>query len=227
MDGQLSFPGADEPEEPSDHPREASAEELAQIRAEQRLPVETVALGYIGIEQARMQLAAGKPARTTIKRKCTVCDSDLADVNPNDQHLTAHCAGCGRYIAHLPRSDFGLSTRPVANRGRMSPKRRVRILARDRGRCVLCGQAGEGVELTVDHLLTIDDGLRLGADLELLDHDLNLAAMCYPCQLGKGNISSPLVFYIGLLLLRAESARSKGMPLEPVTVTPPAVLPEA
>jgi hypothetical protein len=69
----------------------------------------------------------------------------------------------------------------------------------------------EGAQLTIGHLLSVRDGERLGAEQHLVWDDLNLAAMCETCQLGLRDQSVPTVFYLALLLLRAERARRDGV----------------
>lgn len=170
-----------------------------------------------------MALQAGIAAKTRVRRRCQRCNSDIATVTPNGPHLAATCATCGVFIYNAPRHEFGLATRPVSeNRKEIRPKRRAAILARDNGRCVLCGRAAaDGVALTIGHLLSVDEGVALGADRDLLNDDLNLAAMCDTCQLGLGRQSVPVVVYLGLLLLYAERARRDGQPLEQIDITVP------
>jgi ribosomal protein S14 len=161
----------------------------------------------LGLAQARLELEAGRAAKLRVKRPCRSCGSNIAVVRPG-QHLSAWCATCQAFSYHLPRAEVGLATRPVTDvRPKISAGRRARILARDNGRCVLCGRAGAGdVPLTIAHLVSVKDGRRLGADDGLIWDDLNLAAMCDACQLGLRDRSVPPVVYLVLLLLRAQRA---------------------
>lgn len=198
--------------DPSPHPREAEPEELQARRRAQQLPVDQRALNVIGLAQARAALEAGRTARIKVERSCRDCGSDIADVTPNRQHYSAWCADCQTFSHHVSRTYLGLARRPVSDSRRNIPAgRRARILARDNGRCVLCGRsAAEGVQLTVGHLVSVKDGERLNADEGLIWDDLNLAAMCDTCQLGLRDVSVGPVVYLALICLRAKRARSDG-----------------
>jgi hypothetical protein len=161
------------------------------------------------LAQARIELAAGRAATFRVPRSCRSCGSDIATVRPSGQHLGAWCAVCRAFSYNLPRVEVGLATRPVSDvRPRLPARRRAQILARDNGRCVLCGRsAAEDVQLTVGHLVSVKDGQRLGVDEALIWDDLNLAAMCDTCQLGLSDQSVPVVVFLALALLRAQRAR--------------------
>jgi hypothetical protein len=205
-DGQLGFFDAGQGDDA--RPREATGDELEARRDAQRLPVDQQALNVLGIAQARIELEAGRAAKLRVERPCRSCGSNIAVVRPG-QHLSAWCAACRAFSYHLPRAEVGLATRPVTDvRPKISAGRRARILARDNGRCVLCGRAAaDEVPLTIAHLVSVKDGQRLGADDSLIWDDLNLAAMCDACQLGLRDQSVPPVVYLALLLLRAQRAR--------------------
>jgi 5-methylcytosine-specific restriction endonuclease McrA len=79
-------------------------------------------------------------------------------------------------------------------------------MERDHGRCVLCGTPDD---LTIGHLLSVADALRVGATTAELGDDANLAAMCQACNLGLGRRSvSLLTATILHHLLQAERLRS-------------------
>jgi 5-methylcytosine-specific restriction endonuclease McrA len=207
-DGQLGFFDSGDGTGPR-HPQEATDEELEARRRARHLPVDQAALNLIGVAQARIELAAGRAATFRVGRSCRSCGSDIATVRPSGQHLSAWCAVCRAFSYHLPRTEVGLATRPVSDvRPRLPARRRAQILARDNGRCVLCGRsAAEDVQLTVGHLVSVKDGQRLDVDEALIWDDLNLAAMCDTCQLGLNDQSVPVVVFLALALLRAQRAR--------------------
>jgi hypothetical protein len=192
--------------------REASPDEIEERRRAAQLPIDQQALNVLGIAQARDQLTQGRAATVKIDPPCRHCGASVADVRPSGQHLSAWCRSCDRFTHHVPRTSFGLASRPVSGtRPRIAASRRARILTRDNGRCVLCGRsAAEGAQLTIGHLLSVRDGERLGAEQHLVWDDLNLAAMCDTCQLGLHDRSVPTVFALALLLLRAGRARRDG-----------------
>lgn len=59
-------------------------------------------------------------------------------------------------------------------------KRRTEIIAKDHGRCCLCGRsAKDGVQLDVDHFIPVSKGGKSTDD--------NLWTLCHDCNLGKSN----------------------------------------
>jgi hypothetical protein len=64
----------------------------------------------------------------------------------------------------------------------------------------------------VGHLLSVADGVNLGAIESELNDDVNLAAMCESCNLGMGwrSVSPATYARILLHLIRAASRTSRG-----------------
>lgn len=61
-------------------------------------------------------------------------------------------------------------------------KRRLEIIAKDGGRCCLCGRAArDGVQLDVDHFIPVSKGGKSTDD--------NLWTLCHDCNLGKSNFT--------------------------------------
>jgi hypothetical protein len=96
-------------------------------------------------------------------------------------------------------------------RRRISASRQASILNRDHGRCVLC--AGREA-LTIGHLLSLEEGLELGASSELLNSDANLAAMCEACNIGLAHgpksVNPRLYALVMLRLIEADHRRMAG-----------------
>jgi len=113
------------------------------------------------------------------------------------------CASCGRFQYNRPRDESGRDIRRLRTRPDLKPSQRARVLDRDSGCCVLCHRAD--LPLDVGHLVSVDDGRKLGmTDAELFD-DENLAAMCAVCNSGYSERSvSPRIF---AALIRARIGR--------------------
>lgn len=80
------------------------------------------------------------------------------------------------------------------------------MLDRDGACCVICHR--DNVPLEVGHLVSLDDGKKLGlTDAELSD-DENLAAMCAPCNSGySAQTVNPKII---VAAMRARIARRGG-----------------
>jgi hypothetical protein len=85
-------------------------------------------------------------------------------------------------LYNAPRTETGAKPRTVKTlRRSIRPTQQARILDRDHARCALCGSTDD---LTIGHLLSLEDGARLGATIAELYSDENLAAMCEACNVG-------------------------------------------
>jgi 5-methylcytosine-specific restriction endonuclease McrA len=154
---------------------------------------------------ARMRRQLGAITGYESRQPCPDCAITLAAmVSSNGQNIV-RCARCGRHLYNAPKTETGQRPRTVETlRRAIKPSQQARILDRDHRTCVLCGRSD--VQLTIGHLLSVDDGVTVGAkEIELYD-DANLAAMCEACNLGLSRHSvSPRTYAVIMLhLVRAE-----------------------
>ena len=142
-----------------------------------------------------------------VARPCRFCGSTDGILLERNGQNTVYCARCGKHSYNAPKTETGERPRTVSTvRERIKPSQQARIFDRDQGRCLLCGSR-EG--LTIGHLLSIDDAVRLGGVGPELHDDANLAAMCEACNLGLGRRSVSPRTYAVLMhrLVLAEIAR--------------------
>lgn len=125
--------------------------------------------------------------------ECSCPDGVVTEVNGQD---VVRCFWCDKYAYCRPRAESGREVRSVRTRPRIKPSQRARILERDNYTCVSCHTAD--VPMHLGHLLSVADGLRVGATEDELYSDENLAAMCEECNLGQGekSVSVRLVYRI-------------------------------
>lgn len=113
------------------------------------------------------------------------------------------CATCTDFVQWIGKKALGDPIRSLTPRGEcVKPKQRQRILARDGGRCMLCGAAPPDIILNAGHILSHADGEAHGLPEELIDSDDNLMAMCERCNSGLGKQSLPLYLAEALLTRR-------------------------
>lgn len=118
---------------------------------------------------------------------CRKCGSGSVRVETRNGQDCVWCLACDRYSHNAPRTETGREVRNLRTRPDIKPKQRSRILDRDQAQCFLCHRSD--VDLDVGHLVSVDDGCRLGlTEAEMYD-DANLAAMCTLCNSGYGAIS--------------------------------------
>jgi hypothetical protein len=123
-----------------------------------------------------------RPRAHQARAPCPRCGTTDARLEIRGNQATVRCAICARHLYNAPKTETGEAPRTVRTlRRSIRPAQQARILNRDRGRCVLCGVTED---LTIGHLLSIEDGLALGATFDELNSDANLAAMCEACNLG-------------------------------------------
>jgi 5-methylcytosine-specific restriction endonuclease McrA len=139
---------------------------------------------------------------------CPDCGIKSAAVAPSNGQNVVRCAKCGRHLYNAPKTETGERARTVDTlRHAIKPSQQARILDRDHRTGVLCGRAD--VQLTIGHLLSIEEGVSVGASESELYNDANLAAMCESCNLGLGRHSiSPRTYAVIMLHLeRTETLR--------------------
>ena len=175
----------------------AGCDERAELRREE-------ARFYIG--EAREKLAGARSYRAT--RACRRCGATDALLVERRSQNTVTCARCGRFIYNAGKAETGQAPRTARTvRREVKPAQQARVLDRDHGRCVLCGS---DEDLTIGHLLSLDEGAALGASEPELHDDANLAAMCEACNAGLGRRSVSPRTYAAIMfrLVQAERRRT-------------------
>jgi hypothetical protein len=121
-----------------------------------------------------------QPYRSRIP--CPSCHTVEAYLVHKRGQATVRCARCHSFRYNAPHTETGAKPRTVTTLRRpIRPAQQARILDRDHGRCILCGTTEE---LTIGHLLSVEDAARLGVSTSVLYSDANLAAMCEGCNAG-------------------------------------------
>jgi 5-methylcytosine-specific restriction endonuclease McrA len=148
----------------------------------------------------------GRPYPSRPCRRCGATSGILLESNGQN---TVYCVECGTYGYNAPKTETGQRPRSVKTaRPRVKPSQQARIFDRDQGRCILCGTTDD---LTIGHLLSIEEAHELGETGPELHDDANLAAMCEACNLGLGRRSVSPRTYAVLMhrLVRAEAGRAQ------------------
>ncbi|MCP3992062.1 MAG: hypothetical protein GY724_23525 [Actinomycetia bacterium] len=150
----------------------------------------------------------------TAREPCPKCQTAEARIVVRGNQNTVRCARCWRMLYNAPKTETGQRPRTVKTlRRRIKPSQQARILDRDAGRCVLCGSTAD---LTIGHLLSIEDGAALGTSATELNSDGNLAAMCEACNIGlvrwPKSVNPRTYAVIMWRLLQAEMDRSSDGP---------------
>ena len=140
---------------------------------------------------------------------CRKCGSGQVRIETRNGQDTVWCKApdCGLYSHNAPRTETGRTVRTLRRRPDIRPSKRSRILDRDNGACIICHRPD--ADLDVGHLISVEDGKKLGmTEAELYDEE-NLAAMCSSCNSGYGSMSiSPRIL---LGLIRARINRREGV----------------
>jgi 5-methylcytosine-specific restriction endonuclease McrA len=165
---------------------------------------------HLPVGSARHADPSELPRSFVARSKCERCDSTDALLVIRGRQATIRCAHCNRFLYNAPRHETGAERRTVTTlRHSIRPSQQARILNRDHGCCILCGRRDE---LTIAHLLSLEDGHRLGVAEANLYCDANLAAMCEACNLGLRHDAKSVSArtYLATLwhLVQAEESRS-------------------
>lgn len=139
-------------------------------------------LGRHHLAKIQRQHHADKVTPFTSRTPCPICHTTDAYIRKSGGQNVVRCRNCDRMLYNASKTETGERARTVKTlRQKIKPSQQARILDRDAGRCVLCGSTEE---LTIGHLLSLEDGCHLGATAHELNADANLAAMCEACNLG-------------------------------------------
>ncbi len=142
----------------------------------------------------------------TLRKPCAACGTTEGYIRSVNQQDVARCCRCNAYQYNAPRTETGEPTRHVRTRGTLKPSLRARVVLRGNNRCELCGRSGTEKALHVGHLLSMQDGIKLGLTEAELTTEENLALMCDECNLGLGSMSVPLVVVYRILRARTRGA---------------------
>jgi 5-methylcytosine-specific restriction endonuclease McrA len=116
---------------------------------------------------------------------CKRCKSTTGRIETKSGQDCVYCTECGAFQYNAPRTETGREVRSLRTRPDISPSQRTRILDRDGGTCILCHSSDR--PLDIGHLISVDDGNKIGLTEAQIYHDDNLAAMCAPCNSGYGS----------------------------------------
>jgi 5-methylcytosine-specific restriction endonuclease McrA len=160
------------------------------------------------IDRMRELLREAGEATHDMRAPCLQCGCSVGILKRRGNQNAVRCAQCGRHAYNAPKTETGAAVRSARTmRSDMKPAQQARILDRDNGRCLLCGRPED---LVIGHLLSVADGVRLGATASELNHDANLAVMCEACNagLGKRSVSTRTFLVLSLRILQAEIRRN-------------------
>lgn len=122
-----------------------------------------------------------------LRTPCTHCNGTNGYITEKGVQDVMYCQTCDRYQYCAPRIETGKRVRTVQTREGLRPSDRGRVLARTNHTCIACGRKPPDIELHIGHLISRSDADKHGFLDEIIDHHMNLAAVCAECNLGAGN----------------------------------------
>lgn len=118
---------------------------------------------------------------------CPLCYGRTAYITETGAQDVVRCIQCDAFLYNAPRHETGKAVRPVSDgRSTIKPAVRWRVLERFNHSCVGCGATD--VILHIDHIIPLAAAAEYDfIDLELLEDEVNLTALCEVCNLGKSD----------------------------------------
>jgi len=110
-----------------------------------------------------------------------------------------YCSNCSRFLYNAPKWETEREDRTLSSIRTISPSKRFRILNRANGKCEICGKNGE---LVVDHIIPVIEFEKEGFNIEELNLDENLCALCPECNSGKGKMIPSIRLYATMIKRR-------------------------
>lgn len=141
-----------------------------------------------------------------MRAPCSACGWSIGYVTETNGQDVIRCCRCNRWAYNRPKAESGKPQRSVRTRPEIKPSTKARILERDNYTCVMCHATDK--PLRVGHLLSVEDGKRLGASIPELFSDENLAAMCEECNLGQSATTISLRLMCQILQARNRRAEA-------------------
>ena len=142
-------------------------------------------------------------AHFSMREPCGNCTSSFGRIVERNGQKCVYCSACDRWVYNAPRTETGDRQRSVSTvHAAIKPKTRSHVLLRAGSRCELCGVGIDDTVMHVGHLISIEDGLKEGLTEKELNHQENLAAMCWECNLGIGKDATPLRTLLRVTALR-------------------------
>lgn len=145
------------------------------------------------------------PEPYKMREPCRGCGHEFGRVIEVGAQDTVRCLDCNRHCYNAPRTETGKRVRTVqTTHALIKPSDRARIIERANGHCEFCGRSGRESPggLHVAHMMSVDDGHRVGLSDEQINDDENLAAGCAECNLGASKRTVTARMYIHVLMAR-------------------------
>ena len=139
----------------------------------------------------------------TMRAPCRDCGHPFGRIETRGGQDVVRCEKCGLFQYNAPKVETGRAVRSVSSvHEALKPKQKVAIRLRANGRCELCGiRPGEGDSLHVGHVLSVEEGMKLGLTESELNEHFNLTGLCSECNCGLGSESLPPRFMLQLYRL--------------------------
>jgi hypothetical protein len=139
-----------------------------------------------------------------MRAACRKCGHGYGSIETRNGQDCVWCGNCGAFQYNAPKTETGRAPRTVTTiHNGIKAGQRARILLRASGSCELCHAANK--PLHAGHLLSVNEGMKLGLTEAEINSDENLAAMCDECNLGLSDQPIPLRLLVAILKARIKN----------------------
>lgn len=140
-------------------------------------------------------------AQYRMRVPCKHCDCDFGYIEDKKGQAVVRCDECNAYAYCAPKTETGRKRRSVkTTHAAIRPKQRRRILERANGCCEVCHNGSRN--LHVGHVVSVEDGHKVGLTDREMNSDENLIAECEECNLGNGSKTMPIRLFMAILKSR-------------------------
>jgi len=129
-----------------------------------------------------------------MKTPCKVCEGRIAVVYYKNGQNLARCVQCGAGCYNPSKIEMGQAPDVPTRIGKIKQSQRMRVLARDGAKCLLCGKSGKDDVLHIAHIISDHDAKKVidycpDFKMDYIYDDENLFTCCSECNLGQGRES--------------------------------------
>ena len=143
--------------------------------------------------------------------KCKVCSNNTAFVYVKNGQNIARCLECGAYCYNPSKAEMGQVENKPGRMDVVKRTQRMRILAMDSAKCVICGKTGKDDVLHIAHIISDYDAQCLHKSypafkLDYIYDDDNLFTCCSECNLGQGKESliPKLAVFVSMMIRKRD-----------------------
>ena len=141
-----------------------------------------------------------------LRNACRFCGCETGQVKTRGGQDCVFCEACCGWQYNAPKVETGRKQRSLKTTHELiTPSIRWRVIERANGVCESCRcSPPASVGLQVGHVVSVEDGHKVGLTDQQINSVENLIAQCPECNSGASSRTLPIWMYVAILKARVE-----------------------